>query len=331
MAFFFQKKDEHPLEAYTNGAFSCTKCYKWFNLQGLTPLEMCRCPNCNEPNFIPLRINGFWLFYPLGGGGMGAVYKAYHESNPNEFFAVKILPRDKKNEQDLIVNLQSEAEIITALSDHPCIVNGVDSGYSDGEHYLATQYIQGERLDKLIERQHKLSELDVLYIAIRLLSAMTHIFNRGYLFRDLKPENVIVTESNGAYLYDYGICKKIEEMRHDLGEFVEGSPFYMPPERLAGGGEGPFSEIYSLGMVLYHAVCGKTYFSAKELKELTSKLTRSVRVSIEGRMKGVSSELATIIDNMIKRESERRYQNYIEVERDIVGLYIKRTQLELGS
>ncbi len=329
MAFFFQKKEIHPLESLTQGAFACSKCRKWFSLEGLATLEMCRCPNCKEPNFIPMRINGFWLFYPLGGGGMGSVYKAYHESNPDKLFAVKILPRDKKNVQDLIDNLLSEAKIIGELSDHPCIVNGVDSGFADGEYFLATEYIGGERLDKLIERRTKLSEMEVLYIAIRLLAAVTHIYNRGYLFRDLKPENVIINENDGAYLYDYGICKKIEEMHEDLGEFVEGSPFYMPPERLSGGGEGPFSEIYSLGMVLYHAVCGKTYFSAKELKELTSKLTRSVRVSIEGRMKGVSSELASIIDMMIKRESERRYQNYIDVERDIMGLFIKRTQEEL--
>jgi len=324
MAFFFSKKTTHPLEAFSRGTFICSSCKKETPLEGFNPLEMGRCQTCDAPNFIPQNINGFWLFYPLGGGGMGAVYKAYHESYPDDFFAVKILPRDKKEDPELIQNLQSEAETVANLGYHPCLINGIENGYEDGEHYLVTEFIAGERLDKKIERLGTLPHIEVLLIALRLLAAETHIYNRGYLFRDLKPENVIITEDKGAYLYDYGICISIEEAINDNVEFVEGSPFYMPPERLSGGGERACSEIYSLGMVLYNAMAGKTYFSANELKQLARQLTSVARLSnLDSKMKTIEPEIAKMIDKMIKREPERRHQNFIEVEQDILAIIRK--------
>ena len=235
MAFFFQKK-ENPLPVFTQGAFICAKCGKYIPLAGYTPLGMGQCSSCGSPNFIPQRISKFWLFYPLGGGGMGAVYKAYHEDYPDQFFAVKVLPRDKKADPELIQNLLSETETVANLGQHPCIIYSVANGCEDGEYFLATQFIEGERLDKRIERMKTLPEYEVLLIGLRLLSAEAHIYNQGYLFRDMKPENVMITEIEGAYLYDYGICVTVEEGLNDGGEFVEGSPFYMPPERLSGGG-----------------------------------------------------------------------------------------------
>lgn len=325
MAFLFQKKREiHPLEAFTEGAFICCECEKQTPLSEFSPLEMGRCPSCNSPNFIPKKIAKFWLFYPLGGGGMGAVYKAYHTDYPDSLFAVKILPRGQKENPALIDGLKKEAQVITDLGEHPCIVNGVEAGFEDGEHYLASEFIDGERLDKRIERLGKLPEFEVLLIALRLLSAEAHVYNRGYLFRDLKPENVLITEKNGAYMYDYGICMPIEEALYVGGDIVEGSPFYMPPERLSGSGEGPHSEIYSLGMLLYHTLVGKTYFSANELKELARQLMRKVRLTnVQGKMRSIRPDIATILDKMIKREPKERYQTFIEVERDFFSVASK--------
>ena len=319
MAFLFQKKKEiHPLEAFSEGTFICSECNETSAFSDLTPLEMGRCPQCQAPNFIPRKINKFWLFYPLGGGGMGSVYKAYHLDYPDSLFAVKILPKGKKEDRGLLEALEHEARIVQELGEHPCIVNGVEIGHEDGEHYLASEFIEGERLDKRIERLGRLPEVEVLLIGLRLLSAETHIYNRGYLFRDLKPENVIISEDNGAYLYDYGICMTVEEALYVGGDLVEGSPFYMPPERLDGSGEGPSSEIYSLGMVLYHALAGKTYFSANELQQLTRQLMRTVRLTnVKGKMQTISPDIAVILDKMIKREPEERYQTFFEVERDI--------------
>jgi eukaryotic-like serine/threonine-protein kinase len=322
---FFQKKEIHPLPTYLQGGFICSKCQKPVPLQGFAPLEMGRCPFCGGPNFIPQKISKFWLFYPLGGGGMGAVYKAYHEDAPDNFYAVKVLPREKKEDPELIQNLQSEAAIVTDLGQHPCIICGIESGYRDGEHYLASQFVEGERLDKRIERMGTLPDIEVLLISLRLLPALAHIYNSGYLFRDLKPENVLITEDSGAFLYDYGICMRVEKALDDSGEFVEGSPFYMPPERLSGGGERAYSEIYSLGMLLYNALAGKTYFSASELKQLAQQLMRSVRLSnLDSKMKKVTPDIARIIDKMIKREPERRYQTFIEAERDVIEVLNQR-------
>ena len=245
---------------------------------------------------------------------MGAVYKAFVEGSPELYTAVKILPRDKKNDPTLIANIENEIRIITDLGPHPCIASVIDTGYIDDEYYLAVEYFEGETLDKRIKNAGRLPLIEVISIALRVLQALTHIWNQGYLFRDLKPENIIVNES-GAYLFDYGICQRIEEAYEDQGDTVAGSPLYLPPERMVGDVEKAHSEIYSLGMVLYHCIKGDTYYKAKEAATLARQHARTVRLSNnEEKMKGIHRELANVLTKMIAREPEERYQSYCEVE-----------------
>jgi serine/threonine-protein kinase len=331
MALFFKKKRElHPLEALSQGYLQCSDCDQMLPLQQYEPLVAGKCDGCGSINFVPMRVGKFWLFYPLGGGGMGAVYKAYWEEKPDDFFAVKILPRQQTENPRLIEALEEEAAIIGALGQHPCIVSSVGAGFVDNEHYLATTFVDGERFDKRIERLGKVPEMDVLYIALRLIAAEAHIYNRGFLFRDLKPENIIITEADGAFLFDYGICMAVKTALEDPGDIVQGSVLYFPPERLGGEGEQVSSEIYCLGMVLYHALTGKPFFSANEIRGVARMHMREARLSsLEGKLKKVKPDIAVIIDRMTKRAPEDRYQNFAEAERDIFNVI--RTRMAGGD
>jgi serine/threonine-protein kinase len=308
---FSKKRD--PLEAYFDDSFWCTGCGKGVSLEGLVPLTPVNCPHCDDVNLVPLNVGDFWLYRPLGGGGMGAVYKAVRESQPDREFAVKILPREHVENQRLIDTLVREAEIATAISGHPGMVNTIDSGI-DGEPYLAMEYIKGDRLDQRISKGGTLTENETILVGLRLLSALTHIYNRGYLFRDMKPQNVMYVEGEGAVLYDYGICMTLYDSLYDDADIIEGSPIYFPPERITGDGETAASELYSLGMVMYHALTGHPYFSAKEIASLANQHIRNARVKTEGKMRKVTPELAKIVDRMIKREQHDRYQSFHEAE-----------------
>lgn len=314
-----------PLDAFTQGAWVCTDCGYPSSLADYEPLVAGKCSHCGAVNFVPLKLGKFWLFYPLGGGGMGSVYKAYWEEQPDKFFAVKILPRNQKDNPRLIEALEEETRIIGALGEHPCIVSMVSAGCTDGEHYLATTYVDGERFDKRIERVGKLPENDVLLIGLRLLAAEAHIYNRGYLFRDLKPENIILTETEGAYLFDYGICMPVKEAMEEPGDVIQGSVLYFPPERIGGEGEQVSSEIYCLGMVLYHALTGKPFFTANEIRGIARMHLREARLSsLDSKLKRVKPDVAVIIDRMTKRAPEDRYQNFVEAERDIFNVLRQR-------
>ena len=196
------------------------------------------------------------MYFPIINESTTALYKAYHEDFPYRFFSVKILPRNQRENSDLIKKLEKEADLVYKLGKHPCLFTGVESGYEDGEHYLAMEFHDGERLDKCFDEQRTLTEVDVLIIALRLLSAETHIYNRGYLYRDLKPENILIFPPEGAFLYGYEHCQTLESICEATHEPDGGLQYYVSPERFLGETEGLPSEIYSLGMLLYHLLAG---------------------------------------------------------------------------
>ena len=319
-----------PLEAFLQGTFPCTHCEGLMALEGLVPLSRVNCAYCHDETIVPLHIAGFWLFDYLGGGGMGAVYKAYHCDFPDKFYAVKILPRGKKKHHPRLVrNLQNEAAIADDLRGHACLTQALAWGFEDGEHYMAMDFIEGERMDKKIKRLGSLPENEVLLICLRLLSSMAHIYNRGYLYRDLKPHNVMLSPQEGAYLFDFGICLGVEEALMEPSEdIVAGTPQYFAPERLTAAGENAASELYSLGMVLYHALKGETFYSARELEATVRQEVRPALLQNPAKFEGISPDVADVIKRLIERDPKNRYQTYQEVERDvtrILWLRVRRT------
>ena len=309
------------LEAFERGEFPCTECHHIMKLDELTPLQMAQCPKCKAMNFIPMRLGHFWLVQPVGGGGMGSVYKGFHPEYPDQAFAVKVLARSEKQKPAQVSALIREATVARNLGHHPCLVGYAASGYLDGEYFLAMEYIDGKGLDKRIDTEQQLPEKMVLLTALYVLAAQQHINEKGYLYRDLKPENIVVTRDGRAVLLDYGLCLTLEKARNPGDEFVTGSPYYLPPERLWGTGEDAFSEMYSLGMVMYYALTGQTFFDADEVESLAKKHVSKVRLAVGSRLKGFRPELIDVLTRMLKQEPEERYQTFEELSRDLHAVY----------
>ena len=323
----------HPLEVFQQGQFACIYCGGLMVIDDLPPLQAVICAYCGKELHVPQRIAGFWLFQYLGGGGMGIVFKACHEAYPDRFFAVKILPRGPKRDNPRLArNLENEASIAATLGEHPCLVRVLAAGQADGEHYMAMDYIAGDRLDKRIKNAGKMPENEVLLMALRVLAGLTHIYNRGFLYRDLKPGNIMISDTEGAYLYDFGICMSVEEALEEPAEdIVAGTPLYFPPERITGDGETAASEIYSLGMVMYHAMTGRSYFSARELDSLSRNDVRPMLLTARNKMDGISPYVAAVIEKMIQRDIAKRFQTFQDVERDIVRLLWLRLRRGSGK
>jgi serine/threonine protein kinase len=314
--------DQKTIDTLKKELFPCDKCQKTVPLADLTPLQMWECPSCHEINFIPQQIGRFWLYEPLGGGGMGSVYKACSCGTPGKTFAVKILSRIAKNDASCINALLTESQIARCLRGHPSLVQYEASGFEDGEYYCAMEYIKGERIDDAIQRLERMPVKTVLEIALHILAGEQHIYKCGYLYRDLKPENVVLQWDTGrVIMLDFGLCLPLDKALHPDDQFVSGSPYYIPPERLWGTGETMASEIYSLGMVMYQALTGQTYYDANEVEELAKRHISNTRLAVSGKMKGFGTDLVDIMTKMLKRDKEERYQSYAEVARDIYRLH----------
>lgn len=320
MLFFGKKRHQRDvkltnpkrLDVYATGGLPCQRCKHRIPMEGQDPLQMVECPKCETINFVPLHIGHYWLFEPLGGGGMGSVYRACSSETPDKFYAIKVLARSEKSSPVNIHALLSEARIAGIIGDHRCTVKGVDSGYVDGEYFFAMECIDGDRLDKFLDLRGHLPERDVLHIGLHILAAEQHIYNCGYLYRDLKPENIIIDAEGYAVLLDYGLCLPREKALHPGDEYVSGSPYFLPPERLLGTGEDAFSEIYSLGMVMYYALSGQTYFDANEVEALAKRHVSRARIKVSSKLRDFRPELVEVMTKMIRQEPAERYQTFEE-------------------
>ena len=313
------------LELLNGNCYECDFCSTVHSLVGLTPLSIAKCPECGSPNFIPYLIKHYWLYKPLGGGGMGSVYKAIYHNNPDWEFAIKVLPREKKDDPHLIESLMDEAAIGKAFGKHPHLIAVADYGQYHDEYFAALEFCEGQRLDLVINNSKQLNQKYVLLWALQLLSAEQRIWDAGYLYRDMKPQNIMIDPDKNVRLYDYGLC--IDKTKsYDAGsDVVQGSPLYMPPERIVGMEENMSSEIYSIGMVMYHALARKTYYTASGAFELAKKHVTSLRTSrVSSKLPNfVSSHVADILDKMLPRIPANRYQSFKEAAIDIKKAYNK--------
>lgn len=317
------RPDIHLLQ---RGLMLCSSCGSEIALLGHTPLSMGHCPICGKPNYFPMRIKGYWLYEPIGGGGMGSVYHAFDASHPETDLAIKILPRKQRHDQVLAEALMEEALIGSKMSGHPHIVKVLDMGYADGEYFSAMEYVDGIRLDRIIESPVNRPAKQIILWMLQILSAEQHIFENGYLFRDLKPQNIIIDNSGNVKLFDFGLALTVEDaLKEGSSPDIQGSPFYIPPERVVGAAESLCSEIYSLGMVLFHVIARQTYYSAEEIAGIFRKHVNSLRLNkVDSKLPHETDpELVKILNKMICRTPAQRYQTYKELAMDLMKIYKK--------
>lgn len=313
------------VEELEQGIFSCANCGMKMALATVPALSIGRCPQCGSLSFFPMRVGDYWLYEPLGGGGMGSVYHACHVQHSDLEVAVKLLPRERKHDQGLIQSLLNEAEVGYRIGAHPHLMQVCEYGQKDDEYYAVFEYIEGIRLDQLIESPVRRSPKQVMLWALQLLSAEQHMYDRGYLFRDLKPQNVIIDQQGNIKLLDYGLTMSLDEALNHPSEQIKGSPFYLPPERIVGSGESMCSEIYSLGMVLFHVLARRPYYSAEDVKHLVSKHVMSLRITdVSTKLPGgTDPEVVRVLNRMIQRNPNHRYQSFKEVGAELFSIYKK--------
>ncbi|MEI6421847.1 MAG: serine/threonine-protein kinase, partial [Lentisphaerota bacterium] len=306
-----------------DGFVKCSACSAQIPLNSAAPLEVISCPGCPSQVLIPLKVKNYWLYSPLGGGGMGSVYKAVSVTGEGKEYALKVLPRAEKANQDFIKAIMHEGKAGSTFGSHVNIIGIVEYGVDGDEHFLVTEFIDGDRLDLLVGAENRIPEKRAILITLQILEAEMHILKCGYLFRDLKPQNIIIDKSGTARLFDYGLCATpAEAAEANLADDVQGSPFYIPPERIVGAPEAEYSEIYSLGMILFYMLSGRTYYSQAEVNELVSKHLTSLRaLSVETYLKDCNPKCIAIIDRMIARNPEKRYQDFNSLKADLEQIY----------
>lgn len=198
----------------------------------------------------------------IGAGGMATVYKARCHLL-KRFVAVKILRPEFVSDEEFVSKFKKESESAASLS-HQNIVNIYDVGQEGDIHYIVMEYIKGNTLKELIVKNEKLTIEKSISLAVQICHALEHAHKNHIIHRDIKPQNIIISEDGLVKVADFGIARAVTSATVTMvGASVIGSVYYFSPEQAKGGYTDEKSDLYSVGIVLYEMVTGKLPFEGE--------------------------------------------------------------------
>jgi Tol biopolymer transport system component len=265
------------------------------------------------------RLGPYEITAPIGAGGMGEVYRA-RDTRLNREVAIKVLPAHVAGREDLQQRFEREARAVSSLH-HPHICSLYDIGLQDGAPYLVMELLEGEPLDKRIERG-PLPLDEALRIAIQITDALDHAHRKGVVHRDLKPANVMLTAS-GAKLLDFGLAKAIE--RQSTTEALSSLPTqtkaltaegaiigtlaYMAPEQLEGKEVDARTDIFAVGALLYEMLTAKQAFSGGTQASLIASIMSSDPAPVAAAQPMATPALERAIRRCLAKSPDQRWQS----------------------
>ncbi|GLW61946.1 hypothetical protein Arub01_01900 [Actinomadura rubrobrunea] len=238
----------------------------------------------------------------VGRGGMGTVWRA-HDVMLDRDVAIKevVLPPGlTAAERDVLYERTFREARASARLNHPCVVTVHDVVQESGRPWIVMELVRARSLQDLIE-QGPLPPYRVAEIGLQTLSALRAAHEKGILHRDVKPSNVLITDSGRVVLTDFGIAQAEGDSALTQTGLVMGSPAYIPPERARGERAVPASDLWSLGATLYAAVEGHSPFERSgAMSSLAAALSEPVPPPRN------AGPLAPVLDGLLAREPAQR-------------------------
>jgi serine/threonine protein kinase len=274
----------------------------------------------------------YLLTEKIGEGGMGRVYLAHHVRVPRRA-AIKVLRSGLANDYQIIAAFNREANNAAKMGNHPHVAEVYDFGETaEGLIYLAMEYIDGEPLSRLLERDGIVPPRRAAEIIRQVCEALTvaHELPNPVIHRDLKPDNIMLARnrdgSDCVKVVDFGIAKAItgETQKLTSPGFAVGTPKYMSPEQLSAGALDARSDIYSLGLIAFQMLTGKMPFpsaSPEEESTLQWAVGRLVQPAspLAGTRTNVAwpAKLQGVFDRVLATSAADRYASAESFARDL--------------
>lgn len=289
---------------------TCPSCGANVDVADCEPLGSALCHACGSEFVVGQFIDHYRLVSVAGRGGMGVVYHAV-DTNLNRPVALKLLRRDHLTDE-AADQLDAEAAV-TASINHPHVVKVFTTGNAYGRFYIAMELIEKGTLDELIRIQGTVAETQTLDIAIQITDGLRAAYRLGLIHRDVKPGNILFSNSRTAKIADFGLAMFEAAAAAEGGAEIWGTPYYVSPERLDQQAEDFRSDIYSLGATIFHAIAGRPPFDADDATAVALKHLNNEAVSLQAFAPWVSGHTAYVINRMLLKHPEDRYQSYDEL------------------
>jgi serine/threonine-protein kinase len=266
-----------------------------------------------------LHVPGYRILEKVGEGGMGVVYRA-RQSSLQRDVALKVLRADYSADQAFLDRFLREA-VATAQANHPHIVGVIDVGMeAEGRWYIVMEFIEGVDLMVELQKRKRIEEIEAARIALDVARALGHIHRLGFIHRDVKPQNIMVTKDRIAKLTDMGLARMVGDMkmiRAERGKAL-GTPDYISPEQVRGESNLDFRvDMYALGGTLYHLLTGRVPFISDTPAKVMAKHVEERLVPARELVPGLTGGLSEIIEVLMAKRRSDRYASMEDLMLDL--------------
>jgi serine/threonine protein kinase len=255
------------------------------------------------------KLGEFAVVRKLGEGGMGSVWMATAPDGTRA--AIKVLSRELAKQRPFLTRFFREAQACIKLQ-HANVVRGIAVGEDAGHYYFAMEFIDGESVRAMLEREGPMEPQRATGIIRQAAEGLAYAHENGIVHRDIKPDNIMVTKEGVAKVADLGLARRVDSEMTALTRTGTGmgTPYYMAPEQAADAKRADArSDIYSLGATWYHMVTGQFPFTGNTPLELLTKHLKEPLKSPSSVRTGIPRGVSMAIERMMAKRPEDRVQS----------------------
>jgi len=267
------------------------------------------------------QIPGYQIIDKLGAGAMATVYKA-RQLSLDRLVAIKILPKKFTNNAQFVERFYAEGRAAAKLN-HPNIVQAIDVGNHGEYHYFVMEYVEGHTVyDDIVERK-RYPESEALHVIYETALALEHAHQKGFIHRDVKPKNIMITKNSITKLADMGLARAVSDREAAEAEQGKafGTPYYISPEQIRGEIDVDFrADIYSLGCTFYHMVTGKVPFDGPNPSAVMHKHLKESVVPPDHLNPSLSAGIGEVIEVCMAKDRNTRYTSTSDLIADLESL-----------
>ncbi len=264
------------------------------------------------------QLPGYQILNKCGAGAMAVVYRA-RQLSLNRIVAIKVLPRRLSKNAEFVERFYREGRAAAQLN-HPNIVQAIDVGEANGYHYFVMEYVEGCTVYDELAEGKVYSEQEAVQIITQIARALLHAHERGFIHRDVKPKNIMLTKDRVAKLADMGLARETTDVQAAMAEAgrAYGTPYYIAPEQIRGElNIDHRADLYSLGATFYHMVTGRVPFEGPTPSAVMHKHLKEPLIPPDHLNTELTAGCGAMIEMLMAKNPEERYPSARELLVDL--------------
>ncbi|MBI3828745.1 MAG: serine/threonine protein kinase [Planctomycetes bacterium] len=269
------------------------------------------------PSLLGRTLGQYRIKDKLGQGGMGIVFRAY-DTHLDRDVALKVIFCGPLDDPKTAERFKREAQSLAKLN-HPNLVHVHNVGSESAIHYFSMELMEGETLGERIRSKGPVNQEELVHLIGQVLSALYYIHGLGITHRDIKSSNIMLCGGR-AVLMDFGLAKDERQSGLTSAGSVLGTPEYMAPEQADGQATGPYTDIYSLGVVMYEALAGVLPFTGRSALSIIRQHLETPPPPLEGKVRDIDPRLRDAVHRCLAKAPADRYRECSDLAADLLPL-----------